>query len=212
MIGNRFRLTMVAAIGLILVTAVQAAADSTTADAATAATAQAIATLAKARSIDAGSIHVVRTESANWNDSSMGCGRAGTAALQVITEGYRVILSAGGREYPVHVAGDHAVICTRVARADDVRRALRVSGIEKAMQLAREDLAGRLNVDPATIRISNVRPVNWHDSALECPRPNESVTSGSHSGFTMDLKLKGRAFAYRADATQARACPAIESE
>jgi hypothetical protein len=211
MIDTRLCVMLIAGLSCVVSSATEpGVADSDAA--AHAATAQAIATLARQRGMEASAIQIVRAEPMTWNDSSMGCARPGTTALQVITPGYRVILSAAGHEFPVHVAQGRSVVCDRSVKAEDLRRALRVSGIEKAMQLAREDLATRLSIDVSTIRVSNVHPAAWSDSALGCPRSNESVTTGSYRGFTMDLKFKGRAFAYRADATQARACPPIESE
>src|SRR5262245_5775969 len=58
-------------------------------------------------------ITVSSSEPQTWRDSSMGCGKPGTMALTVITEGYAVMLAAQGREHSVHVAGDKAVICNR---------------------------------------------------------------------------------------------------
>jgi hypothetical protein len=221
MIRHRVALALAATLGVVAFANAQEVTGSGTsaggqavpaADAVKAAQTQAIATLAKQRGIDAGQISVLRTEAKTWNDSSLGCARPGTAALQVISEGYLVTLSAAGHEYPVHVANGASVVCDRSVRAQDVRRALRVSGIDKAMQLSREDLAARLKVDPALIRVSNLKPAKWTDSALGCPRVNESVSAGKYNGFTMDLKINGQAFAYRADGTQARSCPPIENE
>lgn len=45
---------------------------------------------------------VLRVDAVEWPDSSLGCPEPGKAYLQVITPGYRAILSAGGREYEYH--------------------------------------------------------------------------------------------------------------
>jgi hypothetical protein len=44
-------------------------------------------------------IRVVRAQAMRWNDSSLGCPQPGQAYMQVIVDGYWVVLEAGGREY-----------------------------------------------------------------------------------------------------------------
>ena len=56
-------------------------------------------------------IVVVRFEPHDWPDSSLGCPQPGRTYLQVITPGYRVILSADGREYEYHT--NQATMVTR---------------------------------------------------------------------------------------------------
>lgn len=47
-------------------------------------------------------IVVVQVEPQDWSDSALGCPEPGRAYLQVITPGYRVILTAGGKDYEYH--------------------------------------------------------------------------------------------------------------
>jgi hypothetical protein len=42
---------------------------------------------------------VVSTESVTWNDGSLGCPKPGVSYIQMIIEGYRVIVEAGGQRY-----------------------------------------------------------------------------------------------------------------
>ncbi len=62
-----------------------------------------VATLARA---SAGSVQVVSVESVEWPDSSLGCPQAGMMYAQVITPGYKIVLSAGGQSYEFHSATD----------------------------------------------------------------------------------------------------------
>jgi len=47
-------------------------------------------------------ITVAEAVQLDWPDGSLGCARPGTAAIQVITPGYRVKLSANGHTYAYH--------------------------------------------------------------------------------------------------------------
>jgi len=72
---------------------------------------RAIADLAKRLDIDADRIEIVRVESVEWPDTSLGCPRPGQAYAQVITPGHIVVLSANGQEYEYHTGGDQIIAC-----------------------------------------------------------------------------------------------------
>jgi hypothetical protein len=156
-------------------------------------------------------ITVTRSEPQTWSDSSMGCGKPGTIALTVITEGYAVVLSAEGREHTVHVSGSNAVICSKGAMPHRDGRATNARGLDVMMERARQDLAQRLGVDPAQIRIAGMRPQRWDDSALGCPQEGEAIRAGPVDGFRLALRYSGRIYTYHTDRRDVRPCPAIES-
>lgn len=64
--------------------------------------AAAIADLAGRLGIASDRISVVSAEAVSWPDGSLGCPQPGMMYPQVITEGYRVILAAEGKEYAYH--------------------------------------------------------------------------------------------------------------
>jgi len=69
------------------------------------------ATLART---SAGSVQVVRVESVDWSDSSLGCPEEGMMYGQVITPGYTIVLETSGRIYEFHSGLDPAgplVLC-----------------------------------------------------------------------------------------------------
>jgi len=199
---------------VIAASAFSGLANATEADDASArASALAKQTLAKRLKVSEETLEVTGIEPHTWNDSSMGCGKPGLASLQVITEGYAVALSSHGRAYSVHVSGNSAVVCDRLQAAAGVpRQGVRAAGIEQAVRNSRADLAGRLHADVKDVRLVNVRPQRWPDSALGCPRADETVTPGEVSGFRVELSVNGRVFTYHADAQSTRPCPAIEAE
>jgi hypothetical protein len=155
---------------------------------------------------------VKSVEPETWNDSSLGCGKPGTMAAQVITDGYVVVLNAGGRDHIVHVAETHGVVCERPVLTRKPKEPMRVRGLDLMLQQAREDLAQRLNADPALIRVAGMKAQLWTDSGMECPRAGEEVQPGPIKGYRLSLQHQGRIYTYHTDMNDVRPCPAIETE
>jgi hypothetical protein len=169
--------------------------------------------LAETLKLAADKIEVKRIEPRTWNDSSLGCGKPGSLAMQVITEGFAVSLLAQGREHTVHVAGTNAVICDRPNLIrKDVRRSAHARGLDVMMEQARQDLATRLGVEPEKIRIAGMKPQQWQDSAMECSVSGEPIQPGPLRGYRLSLKYLSRVYTYHTDMKTVRACPAIEKE
>ena len=171
------------------------------------------AKLAEQLKISPDAISVTRSEPQTWSDSSMGCGKPKSVALTVITEGYAVVLMAQGRTHTVHVSGNNAVICKQGTTLQHREgRVMNARGLDAMMARARQDLAQRLGVDPAKIRLAGTQPQRWDDSALGCPRKDEAIQAGPVDGFKLALKYLGRTYTYHTDRKDVRACPAIEAE
>lgn len=170
------------------------------------------AALAQRLNIPEDAVTVQRAEPRTWSDSSMGCGKPGTVAATVITEGYAVVLSTQGAEYSVHVSGDNVVVCERgIQLRRDPKGAVNARGLDVMMEQARQDLAQRLGVDPAKIRLTGMSPQRWDDSGLGCPQQGEAVLAGPVDGFRLMLKYSGRVYTYHTDRKTVRACPAIDA-
>jgi hypothetical protein len=169
--------------------------------------------LAKTLQVPETDIALKSVEPKTWNDSSLGCGKPDSLALQVITEGYAVVLSAQGRDHVVHVSSNNAVVCDRPTLVRKPRGGVhRARGLDVMMQKAREDLADRLAVDPAKIRIDGMKPQQWADSGMECPIENEPIEPGPISGYRLFLKYDERSYSYHTDMKSVRPCPEIEKE
>jgi hypothetical protein len=69
--------------------------------------------LSKKAGIDVTSLKLTAKESQEWNDSSLGCPAKGMMYMQVITPGYKLTFSDGGKTYDVHTdeSGGKAVWC-----------------------------------------------------------------------------------------------------
>lgn len=170
-------------------------------------------TLVQQLKIAQSDIAVTGVEPKTWSDSSMGCGKPGTMALQVITEGYAVSLTAKGRTHRVNVSGASAVVCdSATLTRNELRRPGNARELDVMIEKARQDLAQRLGVDAATIRLQGTQPHQWADSGLDCPRADEAVVAGPINGYRLSLKYKSRTYSYHSDMKDVRACPAIEAQ
>src|SRR5258707_12723425 len=121
-------------------------------------------------------IAVGSVEPAQWPDAALGCPVAGMQYAQVVTDGFRVRLSAAGREYEVHVAGTQAVLCPDTAGPAKPEAGARAMETARAAQAARRELAKRLGVALADVKLAKVRAIDAAAAAEECVLPGD--TSG----------------------------------
>jgi hypothetical protein len=63
----------------------------------------------------------------------------------------------------------------------------------------RRDLAGRLAIDPAAITVEQVEAVEWDNTALECPAPDEFYATVLTPGYRIILQAQGDAYTYHTD-------------
>jgi len=146
-------------------------------------------------------IAVSSVEPAQWPDAALGCPVAGMQYAQVVTDGLRVRLSAAGREYEVHVAGEQAVLCPEAAGPAKPEAGARALETARAAQAARRELAKRLGIALGDVKLATVREIDA--KAGGCPPP------GDPSGRAYDVQVTagGRAYRYRARSGQAVLCP-----
>jgi hypothetical protein len=78
--------------------------------------------LANRKGIDKGQIAVIEVKAVDWPDTSLGCPEPGMMYAQVITPGYRILLSYDGQIYPYHSdLGGRVVYCQQLAACGRVR-------------------------------------------------------------------------------------------
>jgi hypothetical protein len=177
---------------------------------------QARAEAARQLKTQPGEFTVVTVEPTQWSDSSLGCGKPGTKAAQVMTKGYTVVLERQGQRHQVSVAGSHAVMCDGTTRiAGTTRLPTSARGLDRVAMLARQDLAHRLRLDPANIGVANVEPRRWTDDDMNCHSgggaPATENSQGT-AGYRLELTASGRTYSYHTDLRSVRACPAIEAQ
>ena len=95
-------------------TAIEAPGQETRIDAPAAAlAAQAQEELSQQLGIPVEQVDLVSVEAVEWSDASMGCPEPGKMYAQVITPGYRLVLSAEGEEYAYHANAKAGKLCEK---------------------------------------------------------------------------------------------------
>jgi hypothetical protein len=73
---------------------------------------QSITQLAAETGIQASNLTLQSAEATEWSDGSLGCPDPATSYIQVITPGYKVVLTDGTRTYDIHASqSGQAVWC-----------------------------------------------------------------------------------------------------
>jgi hypothetical protein len=68
--------------------------------------------------------------------------------------------------------------------------------MQRLADQARQDLAGRLRVDPTTIEVVSFESVTWPDGSLGCPQPGMAYTQVPMDGYRLVLSVGKREFQY----------------
>jgi len=69
--------------------------------------------LAKEKGLNLTTIRVVEVQAVDWPDTSLGCPQPGMMYAQVITPGYRIVLSDGTTDYEYHSdASTRVILCS----------------------------------------------------------------------------------------------------
>ena len=153
-----------------------------------------------------------RVQATEWPSSALGCPEPGTSYLDMIVPGFLVSLSADGKPYTVHVGGGRAVVCDRIMEELEARRA-KGQAVMNVYQAARVDLAGRLKIDPAEVKVTSMKSETWEDSSMGCPAEGREYEQGAVEGFVINLECRGRKYEYRTDkaGTEFVACGDVPS-
>lgn len=129
-------------------------------------------------------IKIEQVVPALWANSCLGLGLEDEACLQVITSGYLVTLSAGGKTYEY--------------RTDIDGSQLRPvpPGMEKpaAVDAAISELAGQLGIDPALISLAGFDPVEWPDSCLGVAKEGIMCSEVITPGYRVVLSAAGKGY------------------
>jgi hypothetical protein len=70
---------------------------------------------------------------------------------------------------------------------------------EQFVQLAIEDLAGQLGVEPEEIRLISVEAMEWSDASLGCPQPDMMYAQVITPGYKVVLEAQGERYEYHTD-------------
>lgn len=70
---------------------------------------------------------------------------------------------------------------------------------QRLIRLAKENLAGKLNIDVDQIQLLTVGAVLWPDSSLGCPQMGNMYTQVVTTGFQIKLEAAGKTYVYHTD-------------
>lgn len=171
---------------------------------------------------DPQTLKVVTVEPKTWNNSGLGCEAPGTMTLQVISEGYAVTLQTpSGEKRLMHVSGRNVIECTK-KEVDDrppkqkaMQRPSRNLG--RLIERARADLAEKLGVPRAEVKMASFAPATWRDRSMDCEAPAgdadlERKASNPVKGYRLFFSHDGRQYTYHTDLGRVQACPPIETQ
>jgi hypothetical protein len=82
-------------------------------DAATQIVQQMLLDLSEKQGVDISQIEVASVEAMTWPDGGLGCPQPGMMYVQVLIDGYKVVLKAKGQEFDYHSGGPHFVLCEK---------------------------------------------------------------------------------------------------
>ena len=157
---------------------------------------RALAALAQRLEVSAEAIEVLQVEPAQWPNAALGCPEKGQMYAQVLTSGYRVELEHEGRSHWLHVAGRQVVTCEG-ASSRTSGRALGGSALEAMTRVSREarrDLAQRLGVDEAEVKIERLRRLR--EGALLDGCPADAEPTPGEDRLQITLQAGGETYRY----------------
>ncbi len=146
----------------------------------------AIATLAQSLCLTPQQIKLVSTEAVTWPNGCLGVQRLGVLCTQLVVPGFKIILSANGKQYEIHTNQDGTSVAPQ--------EALEASG--PAQQVAIKQLASNLGISENDVKLVSSTIVEWPDSCLGTALPGVLCAQVVTPGFLFVLEASGRQYEY----------------
>ncbi|KPV52691.1 hypothetical protein SE17_13960 [Kouleothrix aurantiaca] len=149
-----------------------------------------------------------------WGDGSLGCPVEGMLYPQVVTEGFLLIFTTDNQtqQYEVHTGLTPAqmLLCangkaTTISAAGSAEPgaanppALDAPG-QAMLALARATLAKDLGLQETAVQVLSGEPVEWNDSSLGCPTPDQMALQVITPGYRFVLQSGGQSYELHTDA------------
>ena len=169
---------------------------------------RAIADLVQATDAADDEIAVVSAEAVEWSDSSLGCPQPDTIYLQVITPGYLIVLESGANTYDYHSGTDPESPLVQCVDGQPSAGEAQLGVVVELLASAQDELLPRL-IERATadlaqvseaaadeITVVSTEEVEWSDSSLGCPQPDEMYAQVITPGYRIVLASGGNTYDY----------------
>ncbi len=162
-------------------------------------------------SVDPDTIVLVSADQIDWPDACLGVQLPGKMCAQVLTSGYKVVLSAKGNQYEFHTNADGRVVLQADQSSSGVvkpggmmltkQQAEAWANAPQAALLARGDLMLKLSVDPDTIQLVSADQIDWPDACLGVQLPGKMCAQVLTSGYKIVLGANGQEYEYHTNET-----------
>jgi hypothetical protein len=156
------------------------------------------------------------SQAREWPNSALGCSKPGAAYLDVVSSGFLLTFDGADRSYAIHTdaQGRTIVLCesnTPLELSADGAPSERAKApvpavppppgprMPPVVTRARESLARDLAIDVDDVNVIEVRPMEWRDSALGCPRPGMSYMQLTIQGYLVRLEAQGKRYEYHTE-------------
>lgn len=149
----------------------------------------AIANLAKGLGIPVGQISVVSAEAITWPNGCMGVQRIGVFCTMNQIPGFRVILSANGKQYEEHTNQDGSIVVPE-------QPLLAPDTAEKA---AVSQLAKNLGIPASDVKVVSASVVEWPDSCLGVAQQGVMCAQIVMPGYLFVLEAGGTQYDYHSN-------------
>jgi hypothetical protein len=140
-------------------------------------------------------ILVVRAEAVVWNDGSLGCAKPGEFYIQMMINGYWVVLEVEGVEYDYRVSDKGSFKLCEGENMPPISPP-QVENPNPLVTQAKEDLAERLGIPTTEIELLSFDEVVWPDASLGCPQPGMRYKQVPYDGALIRLSVVGQVYDY----------------
>jgi hypothetical protein len=142
-------------------------------------------------------IQVVKAEAVVWNDGSLGCHKPGEFYIQILVNGYWVVLQVEGVYYDYRVSDSgHFILCEGKGMPPNPSPDTGGQDKNPLVSQAKEDLAKRLGIQIDEIELLKIEEVTWRDSSLGCPQPGMAYAQVLVNGSLIQLKHEDTVYKY----------------
>jgi hypothetical protein len=163
-----------------------------------------IADLIMQTGAERGEIKVVRAEAVVWNDGSLGCPKPGEVYIQILMNGYWVIVQVEGVEYDYRVSDSgHFKLCEGENMPPVNSPDSGEPDQNPLVSQAKGDLAERLGVPVEEIKLLSFTEVVWPDASLGCPQPDMAYAQVAQEGVLIRLGVGREMYFYHSGGDQA---------
>lgn len=129
-----------------------------------------------------------------WGDASLGYPEPEKEYAIEPTRGYVIFLRAQDRSYEYH--SDYVRIAPP---SRPLEEPFNLTEQSKVVELARKDMASKLNIPETSVKVLRVVPTQWPDTSLGYPEPEMVYAQVITAGYVILLQADSTTYEYHSD-------------